>query len=179
MADAAWWIPLASGALGVAGALSGTWLTQRNSTARETVQWQRLVRRQDDEWRRQRADKTRDLHFQLYLDIMEYAEDRDRLIVHVENGARGQYKPTPDLQSESRLQARVLLYAEEQLRDRWVSAWQAIEAIETVVAEEDGFPSQPDRAELSRARVAIEDLQDELRRLVTAEDAPAESGVRE
>jgi hypothetical protein len=107
---------------------------------------------------------------------MEYAEDRDRLIVHVENGVRDRYKPTPDLQSESRLQARVLLYAEERLRDLWVSAWQAIEAVETVVAEDDAGERdvssvQPDGASLSRARAAIEDLQDELRRLATAEDA--------
>ncbi|MEU4235866.1 hypothetical protein [Actinoplanes sp. NPDC026619] len=49
MADGSWWIPLASSALGVAGALGGTWLTQARTNAREDRQWQR-----------QRIDKLRD-----------------------------------------------------------------------------------------------------------------------
>jgi hypothetical protein len=180
VADAAWWISLTSGALGVTGALAGTWLTQRNAAVRDTIQWQRLVRQQDDAWMRQRAERLQELRFQLYLDLMEYAEDRDRLMVHVWSGKRGRYTRVPDLQPESRLQARVLLYTEQRLRDLWVSAWQAIEAVENIFSPENaggdgGRMSHPDEAAMSRARDAIEELQDELRRLVAAVGTAARS----
>lgn len=59
------WIPVVSAFLGFVAGLSGTWLTQRASRQLETARWQREQAKAKETERRQ-----------LYVDVVEYIEDR-------------------------------------------------------------------------------------------------------
>jgi hypothetical protein len=110
MADSSWWIPLASGAMGVVGALGGTWLTQHRSNQRDQRNWER-----------QRADRLHDTRGQLYLDLMEYLENLFNQLTADDDDVRN-LGSIPDVPPRERLTARVELYASEALRESWSEA---------------------------------------------------------
>jgi hypothetical protein len=163
MTDSSWWVPLASGALGVIGALGGTWLTQASTRRREERQWTRLSRRQDDEWRRHRADKLRDTRGQLYLDLMEYLENVDDRL-YAELNDDHVTEPISGVHERGRLNARVELYGTDELRARWAAA---LIAHGTVVQEwdETGGAQRVSSSTVNLAREQLEEVRNLLRRL--------------
>jgi hypothetical protein len=168
MADASWWIPLLSGAMGAGGALGGTWLTQRSTRRRDAEQWER-----------QRADKLDDARSQLYLDLMEYVRVKQDWVLHMANlgGVRPPSSP-PDPDSESRLGARVSLLGDLSVRELWREAMSATLLIEEdarIAAEaegdDDALVISFEESDVNAAQMALDHLEHRLRRLMNGDRA--------
>ncbi|MFI7543830.1 hypothetical protein [Actinoplanes sp. NPDC049599] len=151
MADSSWWVPLVSGAMGVAGALGGTWLTQHRSNQRDEQNWQR-----------QRADRLRDTRGQLYLDLMEYLENLFNQLTTDDDDVRN-LGSIPEVPPRERLTVRVDLYGSEVLREAWS---EALLRYDMIAAErQDNGIEEVSKETVQAAVTAIVEAQKLLRQL--------------
>ncbi|MBQ1051675.1 hypothetical protein KBX50_24810 [Micromonospora sp. C51] len=124
--EVALWVPLASGALGILGALAGTGITQRATRKREDRRWER--ERELDQIRhdRERLARQRERRAALYVDLAEYTQNQESSL-EVTTDEYGESRDgMPDLQHPDRLTARVRLYAAPEVGESWAALVQAI-----------------------------------------------------
>lgn len=69
------WLTLAVTALGIAGTLGGSWLTQRRADKRETTNWNRELQREQARWSREDAARTYEFRRAAYVAYYEAAGD--------------------------------------------------------------------------------------------------------
>lgn len=127
--EASVWIPLASGALGIAGALAGTAITQRATRRREDRRWNRdreldLIRHE-----RERAERQRERRMELYVDLAEYVQNERSTLDASTDEYAGRRDQLQDLKHPDRLTARVNLYAPVQVREPWAALVRAGELV--------------------------------------------------
>jgi hypothetical protein len=92
--------------------------------------------RQNAEWRRQRADKLRDVQAELYLDLTSYLNDLDSSL-NGEVNILHHHEPLPGLAHTGQLSARVDLYASDSVRD----AWGAVQRASALAAHDRDGPA--------------------------------------
>ncbi|MFI7658340.1 hypothetical protein ACIBTW_05565 [Micromonospora parva] len=119
--EVALWVPLASGALGILGALAGTGITQRATRKREDRRWERereldRVRHEQDRLARQRERRAA-----LYVDLAECIQSERSMLEAVTDEYASRPVEVPDLQHPDRLTARVKLYAAPQVDASWAT----------------------------------------------------------
>ncbi|WP_433316728.1 hypothetical protein [Micromonospora chersina] len=127
--EVALWLPLASGALGILGALAGTGITQRATRKREDRRWERereldRIRQEQDRLARQRERRAA-----LYVDLAEYTQSERSMLEAVTDEYASRPVKVPDLQHPDRLSARVRLYAAPQVDASWAVLVRSIDRV--------------------------------------------------
>ncbi|MGN9774433.1 hypothetical protein ACTMS0_01425 [Micromonospora sp. H33] len=125
--DVSLWVPLASGALGIVGALAGAGITQRATRKREDRRWVRereldRIRHEQDRLVRQRERRAA-----LYVDLAEYTQNEQSMLAAATDEYSSRPVEVPDLQHPDRLAARVMLYASPQVGESWAALVRAID----------------------------------------------------
>ncbi|MEU7800585.1 hypothetical protein AB0B10_15060 [Micromonospora arborensis] len=125
--DVSLWVPLASGALGIVGALAGTGITQRATRKREDRRWVRereldRIRHEQDRLVRQRERRAA-----LYVDLAEYTRNEQSMLASATDEYSSRRVEVPDLQHPDRLTARVMLYASSEVGGSWAALVRAID----------------------------------------------------
>ncbi|MFI6065282.1 hypothetical protein ACIA47_08430 [Micromonospora sp. NPDC051227] len=115
------WVPLASGALGILGALAGTWITQRATRKREDRRWERERELDQVRYDRERLARQRERRDALYVDLAEYAQSEWSTLEAATDEYSDSPVAVPDLQHPDRLTARVSLYATPQVGESWAA----------------------------------------------------------
>jgi hypothetical protein len=165
------WVPIAVAAIGVAGAITAAWLTQRASTRREDERWRRERDVDEIRWQREKAERLRELRVTLYVDLAEYIQRREAsLEVVTDDVGVTKVKGPDDLVHPQRLTARVKLLAPASV----IAGWAAFEAAEDRMLWElyEGSPNytpngepyfDPDDAIVADVRRTISEIQLALR----------------
>lgn len=167
--EVALWVPLASGALGILGALAGTGITQRATRMREDRRWERERELDQERHDRERLARQRERRAALYVDLAEYTQGEQSTLEATTDEYSDSPVEVPDLQHPDRLTARVKLYASPQVGESWAALVRAMERIrwewfEGDVNENEHHrwldPDNPAAVELGKA---IKDMQLVLR----------------
>jgi len=119
--EVALWVPLASGALGILGALAGTALTQRATRKREDRRWERERELDQIRYERERLVRQRERRATLYVDLAEFTQSEQSLLETVTDEHGESRAQIPDLQHPDRLTARVRLHATPQVGESWAA----------------------------------------------------------
>ncbi|GAA4607108.1 hypothetical protein BJY16_006161 [Actinoplanes octamycinicus] len=152
MADTTVWTPVIAGGIGVLGAVLGALVTHLGTS-----------RRDEQQGRRQRAEKLRDTRAALFLDLMEFLENLDnRLLVDLSQ-RDGFLDQMPDVQHPGRLSARVDLYADPDLRRAWA---RVVDAEYAIRSEWDDPTGENPHELIEDARTAVATVQGLLRERV-------------
>ncbi|WP_426511998.1 hypothetical protein ACPPVO_16040 [Dactylosporangium sp. McL0621] len=173
--DVALWVPLASGALGIVGALAGVGLTQRATRDREDRRWERERELDQVRYERERLERQRERRAALYVDIAEYVQDQQSILELTTDEYASRRAEIPNLQHPDRLTARVRLYATPQVDESWSALVRAVEGIDWEWTEGDinhgthGSWLDPDNAAVVELDKAIKKLQSVLRATVDEE----------
>ncbi|MCM0675090.1 hypothetical protein NCC78_10365 [Micromonospora phytophila] len=170
--EVALWVPLASGALGILGALAGTGITQRATRKREDRRWER--ERELDQVRhdRERLARQRERRAALYVDLAEYTQSEQSTLESATDEYSDSPVDVPDLQHPDRLTARVRLYAAPQVGEGWVALVRAMERVRWEWLEGDVNENEhhrwldPDNPAVVELDKAIKELQSALRTAV-------------
>ncbi|WP_433229675.1 hypothetical protein ACQP2H_29485 [Micromonospora sp. CA-248260] len=127
--EVALWVPLASGALGILGALAGAGITQWATRKREDRRWERERELDQVRHERERLARQRERRADLYVDLAEYSQSEQSALESSTDEYSESRVKVPDLQHPDRLTARVRLYAAPQVIESWIALIEATERI--------------------------------------------------
>ncbi|GGJ88970.1 hypothetical protein GCM10010123_18190 [Pilimelia anulata] len=137
MVDVALWVPLASGVLGIMGALAGTALAQRSARHREDRRWARERELDGVRYERERLERRRERRTDLYVDLAEFAQTEQSRLTAATDEYSSRHVGPPELQHPDRLAARVKLYAAPQVHERWTALVRAMDRVRWAWREGD------------------------------------------
>jgi hypothetical protein len=166
--EVAIWLPLASGVLGIMGALAGSAATQRATRRREDRRWERERELDQVRYERERLARQRERRVALYVDLAEYAQSEQSRLEIVTDEFGEHRQQNLDLGSPDRLTARVKLYAAPDVRESWLLLIQALEHLRWEYFEGDNNHSEhhiwldQDNPAVVKLRAAIEQTQSAL-----------------